>query len=583
MKQLFLRSTFPLSVSLLLLLFTSLLHAEQSNPLKDYVYQDDPAYTYRVIGQLPGEGYDAYFLNMDSQNWRSEEEVTPTLWNHWVTLIVPNQLTTTTANLTIVGGSFSTTPPDAEDLALFVPLATATGSIQVVISQVPGQRLQFADLDAPVREDALVAYSWRKSMETGDPTWAAYLPMTKAAVRAMDTAQDFVAASLGLVVNDFIVTGFSKRGATAWLTAAVDPRVVAVVPGVFNVLHMADQFEHHFNSYGFYSDAVSDYEENGILQQIRSPEGELLEQLIDPISYKQALTMPHLLLNATGDEFFLPDASEFYVDDIPGETLQRIVPNTDHSMENGFEETVLGLIAWYQVQLYGVARPEIEWELEDNGELVVSSDQTPLVAKLWQANNPNARDFRLEILGDQAWSDTVISPDADGKYRVTVPPPAGGWSAYLVELTYPGMTGIPQTYTTSVFVTPDELPFEVEDPLGDPKKPAYWQRQVNRALAGRPLDYDLDALQGMLPIRVLGDYIRDPETLGEYLNQWGPKRSCTAARLNVEAEQQGWYTTLYVIGDRNIKFWQPYQLAERLYAEDRKLLAAGICQALTRQ
>ena len=581
MNRSFLRFTFP--ACLLLLLFTGPLHAQQPDPLKAYVYEDDPAYAYRVIGQLPGEGYDVHFLNMDSQNWRTEEDVAPTLWNHWVVLIVPHQLTSTTANLTIVGGSFSTTPPDAEDLALFAPLATATGSIQVVLGQVPGQPLQFTELDQPVREDALVAYTWRKTMETGDPTWSAYLPMTKATVRTMDTAQEYAASSLGLVVENFIVTGFSKRGATAWLTAAVDPRVVAVAPGLFNVLHMADQLEDHYNSYGFYSEAVSDYEENGIMENIRSPEGKLLEQLVDPISYKQALTMPHLVLGATGDEFFLPDASEAYIHDIPGETLQRIVPNTNHYADNKLEDMLLGLIAWYQTQLYGVTRPDIDWHLSETGELIVSSDQTPLVTKLWQATNPSARDFRLEIVGNQAWSETIISPGDDGNYRVSVPEPVAGWTAYLVELTYPGIAGIPQTYTTSVFVTPDEHPFEIEDPLGNPRTPFYWQRQVNRALEGRPLDYDLESLQGMLPIRVLGGYIKDTEALGEYLNNWGPKRSCTAARLNVEADEQGWYTTLYVHGDQNIKFWQSYDLAERLYENDRHLMAAGVCQLLTRQ
>jgi PhoPQ-activated pathogenicity-related protein len=578
------RLVFKSVLVVVLLLTAGLLHAQQDGSLKDYVYRNDPAYSYQLVGQLSSEeGFTAYFLNMNSQNWRTEEEVTPTLWNHWVTLIVPDQLTTNTANLTIVGGNFSETPPVAQDLALFVQLATATGSIQVVVNQVPGQKLQFPDLDVPVREDDLVAYSWRKSMESGDPTWAAYLPMTKAVVRTMDSAQDFIATLLGQELQSFIVSGFSKRGATAWLTAAVDPRVVAVVPGVFNVLHMAEQFEHHFNSYGFYSQAVASYEENEILQNIRSPEGRQLEKLIDPISYRQALTMPHLLLNATGDEFFLPDASEFYIHDIPGETLQRIVANTDHSMENRFEETLLGLIAWYQVQLYGLTPPKIEWRQDESGELLVSSDQIPLVAKLWQATNPNARDFRLEILGDQAWTETVINPTDEGRYHVSVPQPTSGWSAYMVELTFPGMSGIPQTYTTSVFVTPDEKPFEVEDPLGKPKRASYWQRQVKLALAGRPSDYDLHALQGMLPIRVLGQYIRDTETLGSYLNQWGAKRSCTAARLNVEAEQQGWNTTLYAVGERNIKFWQSYQLAEHLYEKDRQLLAVGICQALTRQ
>ncbi|MEW8498623.1 MAG: PhoPQ-activated protein PqaA family protein, partial [Candidatus Thiodiazotropha taylori] len=392
----------------LVLLFAGLLHAEPSAPLKDYVYQDDPAYAYRLIEEHPGEAYDVYSLQLISQNWRSEEEVTPTLWQHWLTVIVPHQLSSTTANLTILGGGATDSPPSVESFDQLLPLATATGTIQVIISQVLGRPLKFKEQDQPLEEDALVAYSWRKSMQTGDPSWSAFLPMTKASVRAMDATQAFVADSLGLAVDDFIVNGFSKYGAIAWLTAAIDPRVVAVAPGVFNVLRLADQFERHYNSYGFYSDTLAVYEQNGILKNIRSPEGKLLQQLVDPISYKQALTMPHLLLSATGDEYFLPDASEAYIHDIPGETLQRIVPNTNHSVENKLEEMIQGLVAWNQMHLNGIARPVIEWQLSTTGELIVSSDQTPLVAKLWQANNPDGRDFRQQTLGDQAWRESII-------------------------------------------------------------------------------------------------------------------------------------------------------------------------------
>ncbi|MCG7992494.1 MAG: PhoPQ-activated pathogenicity-related family protein [Candidatus Thiodiazotropha lotti] len=139
----------------LMLLYSGLIQAQQSNPLKEYVYQDDPAYTYRVIGQLPGAGYDAYFLNMDSQNWRSEAEVTPTLWNHWVTLIVPHQLTATTANLTIVGSSFSTTPPDAHDLALLVPLQPMLLVIGISSSGRPTSWLSVSMLK--------IVNSWRRA------------------------------------------------------------------------------------------------------------------------------------------------------------------------------------------------------------------------------------------------------------------------------------------------------------------------------------------------------------------------------------------------------------------------------------
>jgi PhoPQ-activated pathogenicity-related protein len=406
-------------LALLSALHTFALYADEpaTTPLQAYVEAPDPSYSYHLAGQLSGDGFNAYFLNMNSQSWRSSDEVSPVVWNHWVTVIVPQQMTTSTANLIILGGETSLQPPEPDDLELFVSIATATGAAQVIVEQVPAQPLFFSGLSEGLTEDSLVAYTWKRVMETGDPTWAAFLPMTKAAVRAMDSAQDFSSNILGFGIDNFIVTGFSKRGATAWLTAAVDSRVVAVAPGVFNVLHIADQLEHHYNSYGFFSDVMSDYESNGIFENIRAPEGQLLAQIIDPISYNEALTMPHLILNATGDEFFIPNASEFYIYELPAEVLQRIVPNTDHSMDGKLEEAVSGLIAWYQVQLYDVDKPNIEWHLTPSGELEVSSDQTPLIARLWQATNPSARDFRYEIVGNQAWQSSVISADADAGWN----------------------------------------------------------------------------------------------------------------------------------------------------------------------
>jgi len=39
-------------------------------------------------------------------------------------------------------------------------------------------------------------------------------------------------------------------------------------------------------------------------------------------------------MNSTGDQFFLPDNSQFYFQDLPGEKYLRYVPNTDHSMNS---------------------------------------------------------------------------------------------------------------------------------------------------------------------------------------------------------------------------------------------------------
>ena len=56
--------------------------------------------------------------------------------------------------------------------------------------------------------------------------------MTKAAVRAMDTITAFCKSqpAASVAVEKFVVSGGSKRGWTTWTTAAVDHRVVAIVP-----------------------------------------------------------------------------------------------------------------------------------------------------------------------------------------------------------------------------------------------------------------------------------------------------------------------------------------------------------------
>ncbi|MEJ2610683.1 MAG: PhoPQ-activated protein PqaA family protein [Candidatus Thiodiazotropha sp.] len=576
MKWIFLR----LLMGSILLLFCGLLQAQVDGPLKTYVYANDPAYGYRLVGQERGDGFNLYFLNMDSQNWRTEKEVTPTLWNHWLTLIVPDQLTTSTANLIIYHGANSSSPPDREEMAVFFPIAIKTGSIQVVIQQVPAQSLKFTELDDVLNEDDLISYSWRKVMDSGDPTWSAYLPMTKAVVRGMDSAQDFIADLQGFELEHFIITGFSKRGAIAWLTAAIDSRVSAVVPGDYNILFLDKQIEHHYNSYGFFSSALTSYEKQRIFDEIHSPEGQLLMDLVDPINYKQALTMPHLILNATGDEFFLPDASEAYIHDIPGETLQRLIPNSNHTFVGKSKELIQGLIAWYQSQLGALPRPQINWQLDQNGDLEVSSDQTPIGVKLWQATNTKARDFRDSTLG-KGWRASKLEVGQDGLYRAKIVPPVEGYTAYMVELTYPGVADMPQVYTTSVFITPDVEPFEQEHALANPRSSDYWAKQVGDVLLGQPQDYSYETLQAMLPIRVLGEYITSVEALAVNLDSSEAKQYCTAARLNVQAGEIGWYTTLGVSNEKNVKYWEPYQLAETFSLNGADILAAMICRILT--
>src|SRR4030095_11776051 len=109
------------------------------------------------------------------------------------------------------------------------------------LRMVPNQPLTFVGDGKPRTEDSFIAYTWDQFLKTGDAKWPARLPMTKSAVRAMDTITAFCASDKGgkVKVDRFVVAGGSKRGWTTWTTAAVDDWVVAIVPIVIDTLNVA--------------------------------------------------------------------------------------------------------------------------------------------------------------------------------------------------------------------------------------------------------------------------------------------------------------------------------------------------------
>lgn len=513
--------------------------------LREFVQDDDPAYTYALDSQQNGIGYTTYFLQMDSQQWRSEDEISPAIWSHWMTIIVPDMITTTKAHLVIVGGDVSETLPGMGELPLLIQVAVATGTPAVVLGQIPAQPSTAPDRPEPMSEDDLVAYSWRKAMDTQDPTWAAYFPMTKASVRAMDTMQEFLDQRIGQAPDGFIVTGFSKRGATAWLTAAADDRVEAVVPGVFTALELDQLAEKQFRSYGQYADAADSYVNESVLQEIRSPEGYFLRGVVDLISYADALTMPHYVLQAGGDEFFLADATRTFLHAIPGEATQRIVPNESHSLGENLDTNLMGLTAWYQSILTGGTRPTLTEEVTD-GVLTIQTDQDPSSVVLWVANNSEVRDFRYTTIAD-GWQATPLDPVGPLTYEVELSMPAQGYDAHVVEFRYPGVDGTPeeQIYSSHVYVTPEGFPHDLDQPLGSPVSLPQWRCEAEGAVDMADPAHAM--LAGTLPMVVRGQHIVDVETLvGALLGDETPEAEalaqCAAARVNVELGNLGWYT-----------------------------------------
>ena len=435
-----------------------MLRPASETALDRYMALPTPEYRYDVIKTFDGDGYRAHVVSMVSQRWRAGDGVDAPLWKHWLTVVEPEPIKARVGALVISGGSNGDEPPRSVD-PIIEGLAVRTGAIFAELHMVPNQPLTFADDKTPRGEDDLVAYTWDRYLRSGDETWPLRLPMTKAAVRAMDTVTALSARSGRTpVVDRFVVGGSSKRGWTAWMTAAADERVVAIVPVVIDVLNIELSAVHAYRVYGAWPEALRPYEKMGIMKWLGTSELEALLKIEDPYSYRERLTMPKLIVNATGDQFFAPDSSQFYLGGLPGENYLRYVPNTDHALSGKTLDAARTGLAFLDSVIAGAPRPRFSWSSESDGSIRVRSSTKPSSVKLWHAVNGSARDFRLATIG-RAFRSTDLQDQGDFTYVGTVAPPERGFAAYFIELTYAGLRGEPFTVTTGVRVTPDILPF----------------------------------------------------------------------------------------------------------------------------
>jgi PhoPQ-activated pathogenicity-related protein len=439
----------------------------QETALDRYIARPDPSYSWKLINTMAGEGFKQYVIDLTSQTWRSPAEVDRAVWKHWLTIVKPDKTTSNKALLFIGGGNNRDAAPSkvSDRLASF---AMETNTAIAELGMVPNQPLFFSDSkDKGRSEDDLIAYSRVKQMQTGDDTWLVRLAMVKSGVRALDAIQEFLASDAGgkLKVDQFVVSGGSKRGWATWLVGAVDKRVIAIMPTVIDALNSEAITRHQFEAYGFFSPALQDYVNHKLFpDKIGTPEYQHILAIEDPYNYRSRdrLKIPKYLVNASGDQFFLPDNSQFYFGELQGEKYLRYTPNSKHNLAG--TDARESLLAYYQAILINKPRPQFSWKKEKDGTLVVTVKDKPREVNVWQATNPKARDFRVDTIGN-AYTSTPLKEDKPGVYVGRVNKPASGFTAFFVELVYDSGGKHPFKFTTEVSVVPDVLPFSFKDAL----------------------------------------------------------------------------------------------------------------------
>ncbi|WP_309606911.1 PhoPQ-activated protein PqaA family protein [Phenylobacterium sp.] len=438
--------------------------ANPKNALDAYVARPDPAFAWTVAGQISGPGYHGAVLRMTSQTWLTDKQVDKPVWTHWLTVIVPDQVRHHEALLYITGGD-NTDPAPTKAADRWAKMAVETGSVVAELDDVPNQPLRFTEDPRPRVEDEIIAYQQAKFARDRDPLDLVRLPMVKSGTQAMTAIQQYLAGEAGgrLKITGFVVSGGSKRAWTTWLVGAIDRRVVGIIPIVINVLDVDATAKHHWEAMGYFSPALKDYVENHLIpDMIGKPGLAAVNKLEDPLNYRDrpAMRMPKYVINAVGDEYFPPDNTRFSYHLLPQIKRLRMIPNSKHSTAG--TDISESITAFYDAVLNRRPIPDYAWTVRKDGAIVVRSKTRPLEVRLWQGNDPKARDFRVDTIG-KAFTSTPLARGKDGTWVGRVARPKDGWTAYFVELTYPSGGKYALKFTTEVSVIPDTLPYRWKD------------------------------------------------------------------------------------------------------------------------
>lgn len=382
-----------------------------SLPDDTYTWRDTQARLHGQVGSsrpgLPNVSWTGYVLNMTSQRWRTGAQVNHPVWWHTLVVIIPDVVefqdwATLTLEFGInradgqVDNIFNrlVVPDEDGQAELWIDshnlneslhelkLAVLKGAFLAARTRAPAASLLNLPNDGEVfandpvqmdrTQDYLKAYTYQDFLDHSDePERIFELPTAKAVVRAMDTVSAFTAGLPTGAVKRFGVTGYSKLGTATYVAAAADSRVKAIVPmaiylslgldiGVKSVGPTATDMirvmrRSLYNVYPW----TADVSYMGVLVSIPTPEFQKLSDIIDPLQFKDRVSVPKLIIWGANDEVCTPWKSQVMGswDTFPGTTAFLEVPNAGH--DEVFVKSLGSSAAFFRGILLGLTPPSV--------------------------------------------------------------------------------------------------------------------------------------------------------------------------------------------------------------------------------
>lgn len=406
----------PIIALLTLLVITLPVRAD----LHEYVKKPEPSFAWKLKEKKDTPQGTIYELHLVSQEWQKIK------WEHALVIYQPKDSKPRDVMfLWNTGGK-----PSPVNNLLAMQIANNVGAPIAFLYDIPNQPL----FDGK-KEDALIAETFVRCLQTNDDSWPLLLPMVKSVIKSMDAIQAFAKEEWKFEVKQFVVSGASKRGWTSWLTAATsDPRVKAIAPLVIDMLNLQEQMPHQVKCFGKFSDMIADYTGRELVPIPDTPAAKKLWRNVDPWAYREKLTQPKMIILGTNDPYWTQDALNLYWNDLKGDKWVLYVPNAGHGLDQQYENrkdrvrALSTLAAFAKHQMNGTAMPKLSWKHEgdDHCTLTLKCDPAPKATRMWMTES-NTLDFRKSKWVE---SDTKID---NGAICCECIAPKEGYRAFFAE------------------------------------------------------------------------------------------------------------------------------------------------------